>query len=459
MKKQRIFRVVSLLVALFMLAGVVPALNVSAYYTCEDDFNYTRSNDEIEIIGVLTKEADVVIPEEIGGYPVTEISDLAFLGCDTVVNLTIPHTVYEIGDRAFSACSSLESINVSEYNQFYCSVDGVLFDKAMTELVQYPAAKQGTHYTVPDGVVEIEETAFRECELVEITLPSSVKEIGYGAFEVSEKLETVKMSEGVEQIDMEAFFYCTALKEVHIPASVKRIHNTAFISCTALESIDVSEDNETYEDTDGILFHKKASLLIKYPAGKAQAEYSIPEGCTQIGEWAFSDCAHLENVVLHENVRSIGENAFWDCMSLKSISIPRGVTWIQDSVFYNCNALADVFYFGTESEWNAMDIEQGNECLASANIHFENRPVVSTEPTDPAVVYLLGDANSDGKVNVRDATAIQKAAASLVVLDYVQILAADCDGNAQVNVRDATAVQKFAANIETGLPIGEAKVL
>ncbi len=455
MKNRRNIRIVAILVAVMLLAGMATALNVSAYYGCEDDFNYTRSDGEIEITGVLTKEADVVIPEEIGGYPVTEISDLAFLGCDTVVNLTIPHTVYDIGDRAFSACSYLESINVSEYNQFYCSVDGVLFDKAMTELIQYPGAKQGTDYTVPEGVVEIEETAFRGCELSQITLPASVKEIDYGAFEISENLETVNMSEGVEKIDMEAFSYCTALKEINIPASVRSIHNTAFISCTALERINVAEDSSNYTDTDGVLFHKSAPLLIKYPAGKTQTEYSLPEECTQIGDWAFSESAHLENVVLHENVRSIGESAFWECNSLKSISIPGGVTWIQDRVFYNCNSLADVFYLGTESEWKAVEIEQGNECLANATVHFEDKPTEPSEPVIPAVTYLVGDANSDGKVNVRDATAVQKAAASLAVLDFAQTLAADCDGNGQVNVRDATAIQKFAASITTGIPFGE----
>ena len=458
MKNRRSIRIASIVIAVMLLAGMVTAFNVSAYYGCEDDFNYTRSDGEIEITDVLTKEADVVIPEEIGGYPVTEISDLAFLGCDTVVNLTIPHTVYEIGDRAFSACGSLENINVSEYNQFYCSVDGVLFDKAMTELLQYPGAKQGTDYTVPEGVVEIEETAFRSCELSQITLPASVKEIDYGAFEISEKLESVIIPEGVEKIDMEAFFCCTALKEIHIPVSVKSIHNTAFSLCTALERINVAKDSNTYTDADGVLFHKNAPLLVKYPAGKAQTEYSLPEECTQIGDWAFSECYSLEKVVLHENVRSIGESAFWDCNSLKSISVPRGVTWIQDSVFYNCNALADVFYSGSESEWNDVEIEWGNECLDNATIHFEDKPAVPTEPAVPSVTYVVGDATSDGKVNVRDATMIQKAAASLAVLSDVQTLAADCDGNGQVNVRDATAIQKFAASIATGIPFGEERM-
>ncbi|MBQ1977795.1 MAG: dockerin type I repeat-containing protein, partial [Ruminococcus sp.] len=71
--------------------------------------------------------------------------------------------------------------------------------------------------------------------------------------------------------------------------------------------------------------------------------------------------------------------------------------------------------------------------------------------------YKLGDANLDGKVNVKDATHIQKAVADLLVLDEIGALAADVDGNGKVNVKDATAIQKWVADIETGLPIGKEK--
>ncbi len=91
---------------------------------------------------------------------------------------------------------------------------------------------------------------------------------------------------------------------------------------------------------------------------------------------------------------------------------------------------------------------------------------MGTDPTETkgetsstiATTYLLGDANSDSKVNVKDATYIQKAAASLLILEPVQIAASDCDGNSQVNVRDATAIQKFAADISINMPIGEERV-
>lgn len=84
-----------------------------------------------------------------------------------------------------------------------------------------------------------------------------------------------------------------------------------------------------------------------------------------------------------------------------------------------------------------------------------DKPTDSTESTEPILIESLGDANGDGKVNVKDATQIQKAIAGILNLDETENLAADVDGNGKVNVKDATAIQKWVAGIETGFLIGE----
>ncbi len=73
------------------------------------------------------------------------------------------------------------------------------------------------------------------------------------------------------------------------------------------------------------------------------------------------------------------------------------------------------------------------------------------EPT----IGLLGDANEDGTVNVRDATLIQKHVASIVTLSETALILSDVNGDGKVNVKDATAIQKYVASIETGYPIGQ----
>ena len=85
----------------------------------------------------------------------------------------------------------------------------------------------------------------------------------------------------------------------------------------------------------------------------------------------------------------------------------------------------------------------------------ETKPI-DTKPTEPIEDNrLLGDVNGDGKVNVKDATLIQKAAAKITKLTDDENMRADVNGDSKVNVKDATAIQKFAAKIETGFPIGE----
>ncbi len=83
----------------------------------------------------------------------------------------------------------------------------------------------------------------------------------------------------------------------------------------------------------------------------------------------------------------------------------------------------------------------------------------STAPADPDKNGLLGDANEDGKVNIKDATAIQKHVASLITLSESGAFLADVDVNVNINIKDATAVQKHVAGMETGFDIGEKIVL
>ena len=72
-----------------------------------------------------------------------------------------------------------------------------------------------------------------------------------------------------------------------------------------------------------------------------------------------------------------------------------------------------------------------------------------------AIPELLGDVNLDEKVNIKDATQIQKAVAKIVAFDEGENRRAEVTGDGKVNIKDATAIQKYAAKIETGFPIGE----
>ena len=109
---------------------------------------------------------------------VTSIGDCAFSGCTSLTSVTIPNSVTSIGDWAFSGCTSLTAITVDALNSVYSSVDGVLFNKSQTTLIQYPGGKAGS-YTIPNSVTSIGDGAFSGCtSLTSVTIPNSVTSIG-----------------------------------------------------------------------------------------------------------------------------------------------------------------------------------------------------------------------------------------------------------------------------------------
>lgn len=137
------------------------------------------------------KLQNVTIPSS-----VTSIGSGAFEGSSALATVSIPSSVTSIGSCAFRDCTSLTSITVNPENKTYCSVDGVLFNKGMTNLISYPVAKSGS-YSIPATVKNVTDYAFYGCKgLTSIYVPSSVTDIGLDAFRGCTKLAKVSVGEG-----------------------------------------------------------------------------------------------------------------------------------------------------------------------------------------------------------------------------------------------------------------------
>jgi hypothetical protein len=114
---------------------------------------------------------------------VTSIGDEVFYSCPDLTSVMIPASVTKIGDQVFDMCFSLTAITVDTNNSFYSSMNGVLFDKNQTTLMQFPEAVGGS-YTIPRSVTSIVDYAFDQCtKLTSVTVPGSVTNIGIGAFQ------------------------------------------------------------------------------------------------------------------------------------------------------------------------------------------------------------------------------------------------------------------------------------
>ena len=127
--------------------------------------------------GCSSLESIVISPS------VTIIREGAFRDCSSLKSIAIPSSVKYIGKVAFSGCSSLTTIKVEGNNPEYCSLDGVLFHRKQKKLIVYPSGKNEKEYTIPTGVISIEEFAFEDCSSLEsLIVPASVTEIGSFAF-------------------------------------------------------------------------------------------------------------------------------------------------------------------------------------------------------------------------------------------------------------------------------------
>jgi len=278
---------------------------------------------------------------------VSTIGDAAFINCTSLQSISIPASVHTIGDGTrkgtFMGCSSLTAIHVNAYNPAYASIDGVLFNKTITELIQYPCGKTATAYAIPTGITCIGLGAFASCrQLKSITIPSSVSVIEAAAFSWCTALETVQIPAKVSHISDQAFYSCASLKSIILPngvtsigswafgwcdqvttlvipesvtaieqeafhcmkslpsvslsSNVMSIGTGAFLYCESLTAIQVDSENPNYLSEDGVLYNKSKTILMQYPGARPNPEYVFPASLLSIDASALADCRTLSTI-------------------------------------------------------------------------------------------------------------------------------------------------------------------
>ena len=252
---------------------------------------------------------------------VAKIDAYAFNSCIRLSQVILPESVTEIGERAFS-----NTALTLENGALYVG-DFLVFHKGEGEFV------------IKESVKAIVEGAFEDSLVSRIVLPEGIKVLNRDVFSGAEKLEAVVLPESLERIEAYAFNRCPLLKGVNIGKNVSFIDNTAFeFKLTALERIDVSEENLIYSSIDGVLFNKDKTELIRYPEGKKDAEYIVPESVERIHEGAFNENISLKKVVLSTQVTKIEKSTFSGCESLEEVVIGE-TTEIGESAFSECGKL------------------------------------------------------------------------------------------------------------------------
>lgn len=357
------------------------------------------------------------------GENTQSVEDFAFYSCDKLKYLDFGDGVKTIEKNAITSCfgltdinfgknvsdfneifntknfdSIIEKVTVNKENESFADIDGVLYNKDITELIYYPCGKENENFILPETVKTIDDYAFAYTYADSVDL-SNVESIGEYAFYYSENLKNISIPSTVTEIGDYCFSDSQALETVIIGSvNIDRYTDALFINCnnltkvifdsdayikgmlrtfckTSIESIVLPDNIETMRQTFSnvtslkeITLPKNLSHLGENTLYNTSIEKIVmPEATLTISSQAFAECSNLSYVNL-SNVTTIEKQAFENCISLESIDLS-GVLSLNKYAFIGCDNLKKYYYAEEEKEAYIAENEfEGNETIETVVI-------------------------------------------------------------------------------------------
>ena len=401
----------------------VTSIGFSAFYGCSGLTSVTIGSSVTSIGGSAFSDCSSLTSVTIGSS-VTSIGGSAFSDCSSLTSVTIPDSVTSIEARAFYDCNSLQNvyytgtavmwdeITIGDDNEYlinaarHCAVAG-----GETGGCRWSLSESGTLQISGNGcMADYTEGAapwYTYHDLItDLIVKKGVKNLGNNAFCDLAVLESVTGLESVTSIGTGAFKNCVALEGLSIPSAVTSVGQNAFKGCTMLTSAGPVDSGAAIE-----FGWNKTIPADAFSGADCLESLTIPEGVTRIMASAIKDCTALTDVSLPSTLSNIQQNAFSGCTALTSITlsdalktlgasafqstgltsvtIPNGVTSIGNQAFANCS-LTNVYYSGSQKQWNAITIGTDNTPLTNAEIHFSLFDIsIDEEITNGSVTAVL----------------------------------------------------------------------
>ena len=326
-----------------------------------------------------SKIRNIQLPEGL-----TVIGSYAFYFCSNVTSITLPQSLCVIGDHAFSSCKNLTSITIpynvhtiGEYAFAYCE-----------NLTSVSLPQNGL-------ISKIESGTFSTTAITSIELPNSVSVIGGYAFSKCQNLKSVTLPKYINEIAKAAFDACPKVK-------INEYKKSTTPSSDAYSGV-CGEKLNWHLDNYGVLTITGSGAMFNYSSdNKAPwGAYAIrskiqkvvlPEGLTNIGDYAFYFCSNLTSINFPKSCRSIGHcafnscnsltqlvlteglekldyGAFWSCPKLTSVKLPNSLLYIENNAFYSCSGLTSVLI---PNSVNSIGYGVFGSCTALQSVTLSN---------------------------------------------------------------------------------------
>jgi len=415
---------------------ITAVLLVGGLRILEQRFFADNSDFKIEngiLLSYTGREESVIIPAS-----VYYIGDNAFSDNEKIVSVELNENVRYIGDNAFYNATSLVSVTKTDS---IVSIGHNTFAK--TPFLQ----NQEELFIINHILVKYKGTN------EEVYIPDHINSVAAGAFQGNENIKRVIIHDNVTEIGKSSFEGCLNLQSIDIPKSVLTIGEDAFKNTLWL-----NRQNDFVVCGNHILvLYKGNSDVPVLPNGLLQIapgafenskikKIVLPSTVYIIGKKAFQNCIQLSSVTLSKNLVFIDSCAFNGCASIKHISVLNKAEKISQNAFANCVQLQQI---SLPSSLKSIADNAFDACpYVKIFTKFNSIPWEWSEKNNIETYHQKGDINCDDKINIKDATYIQKCLAKIIHMTDAMKLLGDVDFDGQVTIKDVTLLQKHLANFE-----------
>lgn len=320
-----------------------------------------------------TSLTNIILPSNL-----LTISERCFESCSSLSSISLPNTLKELGDYAFSSSGIIELVipgNVETLGTLYnCkNLVSISFEDndALLSLKDSIFSGCSNLQVVAFGNVcisSIGDYAFRGCSsLVNFIIPNTVSTLGDRVFESCTKLETVTIGEGVKTAGERLFYGCTSFTTLYFNAITMNDKNnsnsTSFLFTSSSPTVVIGKQ---VKRIPSLAFYGGSNLVNKITS-VIFAENSV---CESIGSYAFCNCKSLIDLILPNSIKTIETAAFRNCTSLEKLVFGTGLTTIGNTILSGCTKLSNLYYRGSELNWDNISIDNNNLGLSNLSIIY-----------------------------------------------------------------------------------------